>query len=120
MPAPLPRPGLPRSRAPRSACWPRSRPGCRPRATAGSSNPVAVNRAAFLYDDDAYVETIARPQRAKAGGPVGLMGRQVAGKEFLDAYLTHGRWTELVAMVRTRASADSLARLWQTHPACGA
>jgi glycosyltransferase involved in cell wall biosynthesis len=79
-----------------------------------------VNRAAFLYDDDAYVETIARPQRAKAGGPVGLMGRQVAGKEFLDAYLTHGRWTELVAMVRTRASADSLARLWQTHPACGA
>jgi glycosyltransferase involved in cell wall biosynthesis len=45
------------------------------------------------------------------------MGRQVAGKEFLDAYLKHGQWTELVALVRNRPSADSLRRLWQTHPA---
>lgn len=77
-----------------------------------------MTRAAFLYDDDAYVETVARPQKARTGGPVGLMGRQVAGKEFLDAYLRHGRWTELVAMVRTKASADSIAKTWQTHPAC--
>jgi glycosyltransferase involved in cell wall biosynthesis len=79
--------------------------------------PSGPDRIALLYDDDAYVETLQPPAKAPAGAPVGLMGRQVAGKEFLDAYLKHGRWTELVALVRDRRSAESLRRLWQTHPA---
>jgi glycosyltransferase involved in cell wall biosynthesis len=77
-----------------------------------------VNRVALLYDDDAYVETVGPPRRARPGGPVGLMGRQVAGREFLDAFLAHGRWSELVALVRNRSSAESLTRLWRAHPAC--
>src|SRR5262245_33305847 len=71
-----------------------------------ASHPIAL-----LYDDDAYVETLDRPQKAQGSGPMGLMGRQVAGKEFLDAYLEHGRWNDLVALVRNQASADSLVRL---------
>jgi hypothetical protein len=35
---------------------------------------------ALIYDDDAYVEA--------GGGASGQMGRQVAGRSFLDAYLT--------------------------------
>jgi hypothetical protein len=71
---------------------------------------------ALLYDDDAYVETLARPPHATSG-PVGLMGRQVAGKEFLDAYLTHGDYSELAALVRNRPSAQSISNYWRTHPA---
>jgi glycosyltransferase involved in cell wall biosynthesis len=68
----------------------------------------------LLYDDDAYVERVT-PQGA---GPAvrGLMGRQVAGKEFLDAYLTHGTWDNLAALVRSPASAASLLRLCRDHP----
>jgi glycosyltransferase involved in cell wall biosynthesis len=75
------------------------------------------DQIAFLYDDDAYVETLRRSPDASPGTPAGLMGRQVAGKEFLDAYLRHGRWTELVALVRNRPSLASLRRLWQAHAA---
>ena len=43
---------------------------------------TAANPVALLYDDDGYVET---PPGAEArGGPI---GRQVAGKEFLDAFV---------------------------------
>ena len=71
---------------------------------------------ALLYDDDAYAETLRRPRQPAPEAPVGLMGRQVAGKEFLDAYLRHGTWSALVALVRERARADSLVRLCRTHP----
>ena len=71
---------------------------------------------ALLYDDEAYGETIQRPRGAPSGGPIGLMGRQVAGKEFLNAYMTHGRWKETIGLVRNRASAESLARIWRSHP----
>src|SRR5262245_61335513 len=64
---------------------------------------------ALVYDDDAYVE-------AGGAGP-GLMGRQVAGRSFLDAYLGHGTFAELTALVRHRASASSLVRTWRDHPA---
>jgi glycosyltransferase involved in cell wall biosynthesis len=79
-----------------------------------SSGP---GKLALLYDDDAYVETLQPAPGAAPRTPVGLMGRQVAGKEFLDAYLRYGGWSELVALVRNRPSLDSLRRLWQTHPA---
>jgi len=64
---------------------------------------------ALVYDDDAYVE---------AGGVAqGLMGRQVAGRSFLEALLRDGSFSELVALVRSRASAASLLKLWRDHSA---
>jgi D-inositol-3-phosphate glycosyltransferase len=62
---------------------------------------------ALVYDDDAYVE---------AGGAAhGLMGRQVAGRSFLEALLRHGSFSELAALVRARESAASLVQLWRDH-----
>ncbi|HEV2947630.1 MAG TPA: DUF6165 family protein, partial [Gemmataceae bacterium] len=52
----------------------------------------------------------------ESGTRVGLIGRQVAGKEFLDAYFNHGSWTELVALVRNAASAKSILHWCQNHP----
>jgi glycosyltransferase involved in cell wall biosynthesis len=72
--------------------------------------------AALLYDDSAYVEAVGQPRRAGAGAPAGLVGRQVAGREFLDAYLAHGHGPELVAVVWNQASAQSLARLCEQQP----
>ena len=60
---------------------------------------------ALIYDDDAYVVP-----------PAGLMGRQVAGGAFLDAYLSHGRWEELVALVARGGGAESLKRICAAHP----
>ena len=63
---------------------------------------------ALVYDDDAYVE---------AGGVApGLMGRQVAGRSFLEALLRDGSFSELVALVRSRERAASLLQLWREHP----
>jgi glycosyltransferase involved in cell wall biosynthesis len=67
----------------------------------GAGEPVV----ALVYDDDAYVE---------AGGP---MGRQVAGRSFLDAYLAHGNFSGLAALVRDRGSAASLVASWRGHSA---
>jgi glycosyltransferase involved in cell wall biosynthesis len=69
---------------------------------------------ALYFDSDAYTEAHARAGSAK--GPAGLMGRQVAGKEFLDAYLTHGSWDFLSAVVRSRERGEPLVRLCQQHP----
>ncbi len=77
---------------------------------------TGLEKIALLYDDSAYVETLQPRRRPSAEMPIGLMGRQVAGKQFLDAYLTHGTWGELVAVVRDAGNAESLARLCQTHP----
>jgi glycosyltransferase involved in cell wall biosynthesis len=74
-------------------------------------------RIALYYDDSAYHETLNRPARQKAGSPAGLMGRQVAGKEFFDAYLSHGNWEELIALVPNQASADSIKEVLRLHPA---
>src|SRR5690349_11064843 len=71
---------------------------------------------ALLYDDAGYVETLRPPRHVAPEAPVGLMGRQVAGKEFLDAYLTHGTWTELVGLVGERSRVESLVKLCRTHP----
>jgi glycosyltransferase involved in cell wall biosynthesis len=69
----------------------------------------------LLYDDDAYRETLNRSSSLVRGRVAGLMGRQVAGREFLDAYLEHGAWTELVALVRNRSSRESIKRFCSTH-----
>jgi glycosyltransferase involved in cell wall biosynthesis len=66
---------------------------------------------ALVYDDDAYVES--------GGAAPGLMGRQVAGRSFLEAFLRHGEFSELAAIVRERESAASLLQLWRDHNAAG-
>jgi glycosyltransferase involved in cell wall biosynthesis len=66
-------------------------------------------KVALVYDDDAYVET---------GGPArGLMGRQVAGRSFLEAYLTHGSFSALAALIPHHGAAQSLVSLWNEHEA---
>jgi hypothetical protein len=60
--------------------------------------PAPTCPIALLYDDSAYVE-VARQTPAVAEAPAGLVGRLVAGREFLDAYLTHGDWEVLTAVV---------------------
>jgi glycosyltransferase involved in cell wall biosynthesis len=77
--------------------------------------PSPPPSVAIYFDPDGYVEV---PSRATAspGAPRGIMGRQVAGKEFLDAYLTHGRWDALTAVVRSRQRADPLVSICQSHP----
>lgn len=71
---------------------------------------------ALIYENDAYVETLERPRSPTGDEPVGLMGRQVAGRAFLDAYLTHGAAEELVAVVRDQGSAETLIRSFELHP----
>ncbi len=71
---------------------------------------------ALLYDDSAYVESRQRPRVIVGDTPAGLVGRQVAGREFLDAFLTHGTWDELTGVVYNQASADSLVRFCEEHP----
>jgi len=65
---------------------------------------------ALYFDPDGYVEP------ARAAGATGLMGRHVAGKEFLDAYLTYGSWEALAAVVKARARAAPLVELCRAHP----
>lgn len=71
-------------------------------------------KIAMLYDDDAYVELPDRSQAASSSR--GLWGRHVAGKEFLDAYLTYGNWSELVALVRNSPSRQSIIDYCRRHP----
>jgi glycosyltransferase involved in cell wall biosynthesis len=66
-------------------------------------------KLALVYHDDAYAEV--------GGGNSGLMGRQVAGRTFLEAYLRHGTYSELTALLRPRSSASSLTKLWHDTPA---
>jgi glycosyltransferase involved in cell wall biosynthesis len=70
---------------------------------------------ALYFDPDGFVEQLG-PPRPGAAGPAGLMGRQVAGKEFLDAYLAHGRWAALTAVARSRDRAGPLVQIARDHP----
>jgi glycosyltransferase involved in cell wall biosynthesis len=70
--------------------------------------------AALFFDPDAYTEQ--HGHTGSATGPAGLMGRQVAGKEFLDAYLSHAASDTLTAVVRSRDRGQVLARICQEHP----
>jgi glycosyltransferase involved in cell wall biosynthesis len=72
--------------------------------------------AALLYDDSAYVETLTTTRPTGGERPVALVGRQVAGCEFLDAYLSHGDFQELHAVVWNQASANTLADRCKNHP----
>ncbi len=70
---------------------------------AAEAGPVV----ALVYEDDAYVEA--------GGSAPGLMGRQVAGRSFLDALLRFGTFSELGAIVRDRPSAAGLVETWREH-----
>src|SRR5436190_51776 len=61
--------------------------------------PMTAAPVALLYDDSAYVEAQGQPRPGAGEAPVGLVGRQVAGREFLDAYLTHGAARVLTDLV---------------------
>jgi glycosyltransferase involved in cell wall biosynthesis len=74
---------------------------------------------AILYDDSAYVETVRPAAPAGPEAPLGLMGRQVAGREFLQAFLTSGLRDDLTAVVYNSASAASLQHLCRQHPSSG-
>lgn len=69
---------------------------------------------AIFFDAHAYSE--AHGRSGVKAGPAGLMGRQVAGKEFLDGYLQYGDWESLPDVVRSRERADPLIQLFQEHP----
>jgi len=75
-----------------------------------------VPKVALLYERGAYTEMLNRPAGSVAGGPLGLMGRQVAGQQFLDAYLSHGIWHELTAVVDSQDAKASLLATCQQHP----
>ena len=70
---------------------------------------------ALYFDPDGFVEQLG-PAKPGSGGPAGLMGRQVAGKEFLDAYLAHGTWSALTAVVRSRDRGGPLVEVCKAHP----
>ena len=77
-------------------------------------NAFQTANVGLFFDPDAYVEQPGPASRL--GEPAGLMGRQVAGKEFLDAYLTHGNWESLLAVAASRDRAEPLVNLCRTHP----
>jgi glycosyltransferase involved in cell wall biosynthesis len=62
-------------------------------------------KVGLFYHEDAYVEA--------GGKAMVLMGRQVAGQAFLEAYLRHGTFSELTALLRHRGPADSLVERWR-------
>ncbi len=69
----------------------------------------------LFYDDDAYVEPVSVRDASVADRAAGLVGRQVAGRSFFDAYLEHGTWNELAVLVRHKGSARSLEQFCREH-----
>src|SRR5439155_21920249 len=80
------------------------------------SKNAGPDSVALLYDDGAYVETLKTGSGQQAGGPMGLMGRQVAGKAFLEALLAHGQAGQYVAVTFNAPSAQSFTNFCTTHP----
>ena len=83
--------------------------------TIETESPQPPARIGLFYDDEAYVVPHGRLRPESPEGPLGLMGRQVAGQTFLEALLRHGSFSELVALVRERSSAATLEKIWRAH-----
>ena len=86
-----------------------------------SDNPPAgtmvssTSSLGLLYDDDGYIETPGHPLSLDTPSRTGLLGRQVAGKEFLDALFDYGTWENLIALVRNQASAETVTGYFERH-----
>src|SRR5689334_10918612 len=74
------------------------------------------SKIGLYYHEDAYQEMPAEPPKGRGGEPRILMGRRVAGQDFLDAYLRHGACPELVGLVPSAAAGQAFNRLCQGHP----
>lgn len=61
----------------------------------------------LYYDDDAYTEPAG-----KRGVAAGMMGRHVAGREFLDALLRFGSFGTLFGLATSPASEATLRKSW--------
>jgi glycosyltransferase involved in cell wall biosynthesis len=70
----------------------------------------------LYYDDDAYVEPTVRPASPSVDRAAGLMGRQVAGRSFFEAYLDLGTWDSLAVLVSDRRASASIEQFCQAHP----
>ena len=70
----------------------------------------------LYYDESAYVEPSVRDASPQPDRAAGLLGRQVAGRSFLDAFLEYGTWTDLTVLVRQLSAAQTLERFCRQHP----
>ena len=70
----------------------------------------------LYYDESVYAERAVGPRSAGVVSPVGPSGRPVAGRGFLDAYLSHGAADGLVAFVSSAAAGKAAAGYCQSHP----
>jgi glycosyltransferase involved in cell wall biosynthesis len=74
-------------------------------------------KTALLYDNSAYVETLSIDRGNRGSeAPVALVGRQVAGREFLNAYLDFGDYEQLTGIVWNQTNADAFAATCRNHP----
>ena len=73
-----------------------------------------MERIALLYAADAY----QLPAPAAPGDPknFGLKGRHVAGKEFFDALMRHGRWKHLTAVTLGDGDERAINETWRRSP----
>lgn len=76
----------------------------------------ASPRIGLLYENDAHAEPQWQAAGAAPKPPDGVFGRHVANSEFLGAWLNHGHWEQLLAVVSGQASAESLRARFDAHP----
>jgi glycosyltransferase involved in cell wall biosynthesis len=70
----------------------------------------------LYYDEGSYVEPGMVQGGVPSGGPPGMMGRQVACKGFLDAYLDAGEAGRLVAILARPSGREPLRKALEAHP----
>ena len=76
----------------------------------------AAPRVGLVYENDAHLEPKWQAAAAGPKSPDGVFGRHVANSEFLEAWLSHGRWERLLAVVGTQTSAESISARFNAHP----
>lgn len=80
-----------------------------------NGNERGAPQVGFIYENDAHIEPSHQPSNGQA--PVdGVFGRHVANSEFLSAWLAHGEWSRLLAVVANAGSAQSLHARFGAHP----
>lgn len=69
----------------------------------------------LYFDPDGYVELTSGTKNIQSQA-VGLMGRQVAGKEFLDALLKYSTHSAIEAVCRSTELGEPLREIAKAHP----